>query len=84
MPNSSPSTASRGRAGAACADRLLDGTVGVADRREVGLGLDLEVKRLKRCIVIVVGGVGETDRQVEVAGIACRIVRHAQHVTVGR
>src|SRR5690606_18476271 len=54
-----PGTAQR------AADRLLDGPVGVADRGEVRLGLDLEVDGLEPPHRQVVGGVrhdvGETE-----------------------
>ena len=74
-PNSSPVTASRGRArDSVDADRLLGGRVGVADRRQVRLGLDPQVQRLEAVHRDGVGGVGEHVGQSEVV-----VVR--RHVT---
>ena len=69
-PNSSPETASSGRSRASRrADRLLHGAVGVADRGQVGLGLDHEVGRAEAVHGDRVGGVGEAQREREVVGV---------------
>ena len=67
------------------ANRRLDRSVGIGDRRQVGLGLDREIGRAEALRRDRVGGVGEPLGQVEIAGVVRRRVRrHGQHVTVGR
>ncbi len=45
---------------------LLDGVVGLGDRREIGLGVDDEVRRAESCQRDLVGGVGELEGQREI------------------
>ena len=76
MPNSSPSTASPGRAcGEPVADQLLGRVVGLGDGREVGLGLDLQVVRAKPTERDLVGEGNKLEGEGEIGVDAATLVR---------
>ena len=69
-PCSSPSTASRDRTrDEGAADGLLDGLVGVGDRRQVGLAHHVQVECLEAVVGDRVGVVGEHVGQAQVVGV---------------
>ena len=69
-PCSSPITASRERTrDERAADALLDGLVGVGDRREVGLAHHVQVERLEPRLGQRVGVVGQHVGEAEVVGV---------------
>ncbi len=76
VPNSSPSNASPGRARASpVADQLLGRVIGFRDRREVGLGIDLQVMGAKPAHRDLVGMSSKLEGEGEIGVDPATLVR---------